>query len=639
MIWVRMWPSVRRLALAVLPLVAMAPAGLTDNGTTVTLAIEALRRGNIAQLERQMARLPAGSPELEYVRYRIALHRLEDGDPREAEQVRAGTPSAHIRKRLGIVLASHHARQGDEEGYRDVRPDGDAGGNVVRCADAIFGGADDPAVVREIWWSVDVGEHKVCDHLFKVALRNGSLGNEDLWERMRRYAGTRRLSEARKVALWLPAGERPSVRALKRAIYRATRRIKGKHSLDTRAQREMVAVSAMVATRADPALARRRWEKFSVYYPDSTNADVWLAVAVWSAKYHREDALELFRRAGSARPNDEARAWRVRAGLRAGDWEDVLATIDSMPPSQAAVTAWRYWRAVALRELRPASGEGEAALAALGESADDFYGMLAREALGLGVVRPGGEVEVTAQDRERVEGDFDLRLSDVVGQAGRPWQGLRIWRETVAGFTPGEKLAAGELAVRNGSYMASTFTADAVPAEARDMGLSFPTPYLEIVREYVDELGLDMAFVYGLIRQESRFMPDAVSSADARGLMQVLPSTAKKVARKNRFTRYRTSRLTLPRTNIIIGTHYLDELRDALGDDPILVAAGYNAGPGRPRRWKSRSPGIERLVYIETIPITQTRLYVKHLMANAAHYDHVFGLREPSVLRRISGSY
>lgn len=634
-----MWLRARLLPLlALLPLAAPLPAAAADaDGEHVSQALKALRRGNVAQLEARMSELSAGSPELEYVRYRLALHHLEDDDPALAVRVHADTPSGHIRKRLGVVLASHYARQGDEMGYLEFRPA--EGGNVALCGDAIFGAEDDPATVRGIWRSVDIGEHKVCDHLFRAALRNGALGDEDLWGRLRRYAGTRQLSKARKVALLLPSRERPSVNALKRAIYRATGRIKSKHSLDTRAQREMVAVSAMVATRGDPALALRRWEKFSVYYPESTNQDVWLAIALWSAKYHRKDAPGLFRRVDRERYGDEERAWRVRAGLRAGDWGDVLETVESMPPAQAEITAWRYWRAVALARLEPGTGEGEAALAALGESADDFYGLLARETLGRPVVRDSGPPAITPQERERVENDFDLRLARVVERTGLPWQGLRIWREAVAGFTPGEQLAASELAQRQGSYLASTFTADAVPPGERSLRLSFPTPYFELVREYVEELGLDLAFVYGLIRQESRFMPEVVSSANARGLMQVLPATAKKVARKHSFTRYRTSRLTLPKTNIIIGTHYLDELQHSLEDDPILMAAGYNAGPGRPKRWKSRSTGIDRLVYIETIPITETRLYVKHLIANAAHYDRVLGLREPSVLRRIAGSY
>ena len=155
--------------------------------------------------------------------------------------------------------------------------------------------------------------------------------------------------------------------------------------------------------------------------------------------------------------------------------------------------------------------------------------------------------------------------------------------------------------------------------------LRFPTPFAGEVMKYSRRFGLDPAFVYGLIRQESRFMPKIRSSAGARGLMQIIPRTARQIARKHGYGRYRLPRLTRVDTNVILGTTYLSDLAKLLKNRPPLIAAGYNAGPRRPLRWRREGPqNAQWQVFIENIPITETRLYVKYVLANRAHYDAVF---------------
>ncbi len=570
--------------------------------------------------------------------YRIALFGLKHGDPGFAEELHVASGSSYVRERLRIALADHYALKGNQPGFSQFFRGSEENEPSLACGEMLFEPEPDPAELRSLWYLAGMDGGDVCTHLFRKSAASGLLEREDIWRAFRLEASGRNMKSARLVMSLLPKGDRPSNRQLRNSVYKAVTRIKGKHNLDTRRRKELVAVSAMVAARSNPSLVAARWEKFSEYFPQSVNDDVWLAIAVWLAKFHRTDALARFRSVPFDIYDDEARAWRVRAALRATDWEEVLEVIAAMPPSQAVVTAWRYWQGVALQKVGLVE-EGEAVLLALGEDADDFYGLLARERIGREIVRTGRMAANDPKISLKVGNNPNLKLAAAVEKAGKRWQGLKIWRWALSELSPEEKLAAAKHADEQGWYLASTFAAEEVPHEIDSLLLRFPTPYLELVGEHAEKLGLDLAFVYGLMRQESRFMPDAVSYANAQGLMQVLPSTAKNVARKNRFTKYRKSRLKRPDTNITIGTHYISELEQSLGKDPILVAAGYNAGPGRPKRWKSRSEDIERLVFIETIPITQTRLYVKHLIANATHYDMVFGLRDPSILNRIGGSY
>jgi soluble lytic murein transglycosylase len=137
------------------------------------------------------------------------------------------------------------------------------------------------------------------------------------------------------------------------------------------------------------------------------------------------------------------------------------------------------------------------------------------------------------------------------------------------------------------------------------------------------QIGLDPAFVYGLIRQESRFITDARSHVGASGLMQVMPATAKWTAKKIGLTSFQPSDITDRDTNIAIGTGYLKLVLDDFEGSMAMAAAAYNAGPSRPRQWRApggTGPMLEGAVWAENIPFSETRDYVKRVLANTTNY-------------------
>jgi soluble lytic murein transglycosylase len=133
------------------------------------------------------------------------------------------------------------------------------------------------------------------------------------------------------------------------------------------------------------------------------------------------------------------------------------------------------------------------------------------------------------------------------------------------------------------------------------------------------DLPVDAALALAIARRESEFDPGAISPAGARGLMQVMPGTAQMVADRLG-EEYRLARLTAdPTFNARLGAAYLAELREEFGSATILVAAGYNAGPGRPREWvrtlgDPRAPGVDPVEWIEMVPFTETRNYIMRVM-------------------------
>ena len=156
------------------------------------------------------------------------------------------------------------------------------------------------------------------------------------------------------------------------------------------------------------------------------------------------------------------------------------------------------------------------------------------------------------------------------------------------------------------------------------------------MRTATQKLGLEMAWVYGLIRQESRFIMDARSHVGASGLMQLMPATARHVAKKIGMTDYAHSQVNEIETNILLGTSYLNMVLNDLGGSQTLATAAYNAGPGRPRAWRSTlTRPVGGAIFAESIPFSETRDYVKKVLSNATYYAAMFESKPQSLKDRL----
>jgi soluble lytic murein transglycosylase len=213
------------------------------------------------------------------------------------------------------------------------------------------------------------------------------------------------------------------------------------------------------------------------------------------------------------------------------------------------------------------------------------------------------------------------------------YEGTREWIWAIRDFDDKQLLAAAEFARRNELFDRAINTADRT-RELHDFSMRYLAPYRDVMKGYVGQLQLDEAWVYGLIRQESRFIPDVRSSAGATGLMQLMPATARWVARKIGLKDYHWSQVASVDTNLNLGTWYLKHVLEQLDNHPVLASAAYNAGPGRARAWRADTP-MDAAIYAETIPFNETRDYVKKVMSNAAYYSQQFGQTLASLRERI----
>jgi len=477
-------------------------------------------------------------------------------------------------------------------------------------------------LARPLWFSGQE-QPESCQTLFAALLTLGKLTSQDVWMRFRQAheAGSFRL--AVRLLDSLPADERPAQRDISRVERNPAQALaKGDFRWSSRSGRELALYALDRAARTDAASAHDAWTLWRSRVSDPERSYGNLLVAYNAARQLLPSANAWYREAEGASQDEQQQVWRVRAALRSLAWDDVARAIDAMPEARALDPAWRYWKARALS----VAGKGEDATRLYGSLATEhhFYGFLAAEALGAAIM-PVSEplpADASALAAFGVRDDVQ-RVIRLTALELRP-EAQREWLYIVRALDDDTLLLAAEVARRNGLYDRSINTAERTQRR-HDFSLRYPTPYRTEISAAAREYQIDEAWAFGLARQESRFVADIMSSAGAVGLMQLMPATARWVARQIGQTDYRVGSLEQPELNAQMGNFYLRHVLDRLDGMPVLATAAYNAGPGRAQAWRGTAP-MEGAIYAETIPFNETRDYVKKVLANAMFYQAQLGL-------------
>lgn len=472
----------------------------------------------------------------------------------------------------------------------------------------------------------DFGEG--CYSLLNYLAANGQFSEADLWSEMRMATEYGAQPLAMRIGKLLDLPEKK----LQMAFEQPQKLLKNPPDSNKKTRRlYLIAIGRLAKSDTDEAA--QKLQRYSNRFSDAERQAGWALIALQSAQKLEPEAIGYWSRADGISLTNEAWQWRVRSSLRELDWKQVRNTINAMPAGLRAEPVWAYWLGRALK----AEGRNEEARALFAGIADQmhFYGQLATEELGqkIGVPaisRPIGNDEVAALEKNpnlqralRFYG-MNLRL-----------EGNREWNWELRKFSERQHLAAAELARRNNMLDRMVNTSDRTRTEV-DVNQRFPTPYNDSMYKTTQALGLDMAWVYGLIRQESRFVMSAKSHVGASGLMQIMPATARYVAKKIGFGEFVPNQVNDTETNITLGTNYLNMVLSDLGGSQALASAAYNAGPGRPRAWRAKlSKPVEGAVFAETIPFNETRSYVKNVLSNATYYAAILEKKPQSLKARL----
>jgi soluble lytic murein transglycosylase len=348
--------------------------------------------------------------------------------------------------------------------------------------------------------------------------------------------------------------------------------------------------------------------------------------AALGAAYGRDPrAVSLFDGLPAAAIDGQVEEWRVRAALWAGDYEKVLGWIERMPASLAVQPRWRYWRARAVAATQGA----EAAAPLFNEIANlrDYYGYLAADRLHQGYhlnVRPSPD-DLKAQAAMAAQAGMirahELFACDMADDAASEWNAALGTAE------PAVKVQAAHLAARWGWY-AESISMLAQAGEWDDVRLRYPRPYPDAVAAASALANVPADWILGVMRQESLFRRDAVSRADARGLMQMLPATAAAVARRWHLPPPHNDGLFDPSVAVPLGAAYLRELLNRYDGRLDLSLAAYNAGPASVSRWLPPK-SMDTDVWIENIPYGETRSYVQHILEHIVAFAAVRDAEPP----------
>ena len=473
-----------------------------------------------------------------------------------------------------------------------------------------------------------------CGRLADRLAQAGRIYTADVWQRVRELFQAGQITAAKTALGYLPRRESPDERLLAEAARQPKRLLERlpKH-IDKRPLRELAVLAVLRYSRADPAGAAQVMEKLAPRLPETEVDYLWSRIGYEGAREHHPDALKWYARAGDAQLDENQLAWKARAALRLGSWGTVRDAIEAMPGEMRREPTWSYWYARALAARGQETGARAYYLRIAGQT--DFYGLLASEELGYATALPASAHVPTEDEVAAAAADAGLQRALELIRLGMRTEGVKEWQFATRGLGDSKLLAASEFARRAQVYDRSIQAADRTVRQ-HNFSLRYPSPFREVFSEYAKTYGLDEAWVLGLVRQESRFIIEARSDAGAAGLMQVMPRTARYVARKIGLRDYRGKSVTEVQTNVTLGTGYLRLVLDQLGH-PVLASAAYNAGPARARRWRDVSRPLEGAIYVETIPFPETRDYVKKVMANAVFYAALSG-RQPTALKARLGT-
>jgi len=411
-----------------------------------------------------------------------------------------------------------------------------------------------------------------------------------------------------------------------------------------RVAKEAVVLALIRLATSDPDAAASMLERYwSLYLNPEQRSWVWGVIGKQAAQHLSGHAGDYFAKAKDTDLDDDHLGWKVRAALRQGDWRTVLDAIQAMSVEARQEATWTYWQARALKQLGRSEVDRATATRLLESIAGvrGFYEQLALEELGQRISVPARPLALTEQEKESARLNPGLNRGLYAIQIGLRSEGVREWNYQTnlhqrGGLGERELLAAADLACQRAVWDRCIATSERTRTVI-DFEQRFPTPYRDELLKHAAQIGIDPAFVYGLIRQESRFVMDAQSGVGASGLMQVMPATARWTARKIGLTDFKPHQLNDRDTNIAIGTGYLKLVLDSFDGSMPLAAAAYNAGPRRSRSWRGQSGAtpVDAAIWAENIPFAETRDYVKKVLANTTSYAALLSGQPQSLKSRL----
>jgi len=621
---------------ALLLLLLFPLASMANQDDDFLAAREAFSKGDAAQLARLAEQLKNSSLEPYLTSYQLRMH-LDEKDTTPIKKFLSRNEDTPVIDQFRGEWLKYLAKRQRWQEFAVEYPHAVNSDRELDCfALQLRQLSDEEGALQEARnkWFSSAGQPESCATLFEAAAEKGIINEQDVWTRIRLTLEAGNVTLAKQLANKLPKKYSFPVAALDKAASDPERYLaKTKLDKNSDAQRLVALFALQRLAKQSRDIAYTRWGKIASDFTVAEQQYFYGWLAYEAARSHDTRALQWFRAAGDTPLTEAQLAWRTRAALRIQNWHEVWSGVTAMTPEQQREGTWRYWKARALNEL----GRGADADAMFTELSREynFYGQLATEELGASPA--AGIVTASFQiGREEVNGLQALpgiQRTIALYRMGLRAEASKEWSWALRKFDDRKLLIAAEVARRNDMYDRSINAADRTTA-VHDFNLRYPAPFRDSLQGRLREHGLEEAWVYGLMRQESRFATQAKSNVGAAGLMQIMPATAKWVARKMGMRDYRNELIHETEVNLKLGTYYMKNVLASFDNNAVMASAAYNAGPSRARQWRGDYP-LEGAIYAETIPFDETRDYVKKVMSNTVYYSKLFGQPSVSLKQRL----
>ena len=551
----------------------------------------------------------------DYSQYQSAIDAAKRGDDAWVQQFLSQASDSAMAENVRNEWLKTLGARGQWDLFRQEFSKLNAAGvaQEVQCyADLSSGNYSQAAELVRVTGKLPAG----CTRLVESAAASGRLNTNDAWRRVRGLLSNSQTTDARNLAAALGS---PFEGGTQGATEYSLLSVIGKDARKS-------ASAAATLSDMESGLSREQrsfaWGVLGHYHAQSQNMPT---------------ALSYYGRVSDRKQlTDEQLEWYARAALRLQRWDELASVIQHMPEKLQKDPTWQYWlgRSFAAQGKSSQAKEMYEKAAASGRN---FYAVMAGEELGRRINTRNNVSDADARDVRRMSEDGAIKRALVLfknsqsnGDSKMRRQAQAEWRFATRDFNEDNLLTAAQVAFDNQFYDMAINSADRTERKL-NYKLRYPSPFKETTVRYASQAGVDPAWVYGLIRQESRFVMGAQSSVGAQGLMQVMPATAREIAGKIGMS---SSELYTMDGNIRMGTWYMADAKRRLQNNEVMATAGYNAGPGRARNWQASSP-LEGAIYAETIPFTETRDYVKKVMTNATYYASLFNEPQTSLKQRM----
>lgn len=474
-------------------------------------------------------------------------------------------------------------------------------------------------------WAVGKSQPDECDPVFAWLVKQGGITETLAWQRMLLTMRANNRSLASYLSRYVPKQQRRWVEDWRRLSRGGFSRLEQMRKWpDNRITRSIAEASLKRLARSDAHKAAGKFRLLDDHFgwAEDIRASLLRDIALFSAVSLEDHTVEYMELVPPVYRDSQLLEWWARFLLSRQEWAGLIQVINQLPEGTQNNDRWRYWMTQASIRSGKLTGSSSQ-LAVLADKAN-YYGFLAADELGLAynicpLSADVGQAEVDSlASRQDFQRALELRKVNMDNWAATEWS-LAVAR------LPAHQLKTAAALAHREKWDDRVIFALGNSGDLRLYEWRFPLKWQAEIERHAGKNQLDPEWVYGTIRSESALQETARSPANAIGLMQVTPATARRVAKKHRIPWRGISQLKTAEGNIPVGTAFMHDLLEDFSENPVLVSGAYNAGPNAVSRWLKTRPKNEAAIWIETLPYFETRDYIPRVLAFTVIYDWRLG--------------